>query len=221
MKFGPDRMLYFGVGDVQEGGNAQNPASRNGKILRVTRDGAIPTDNPTAGSPVFVSGLRNPEAFDWVDGKTLIIADHGPTGEYGLSGLDEVSFARAGDNLGWPVISGCKTKPELVTPILAWKNAAPPGGGVVYQGSAIPEFRGSFLIGMLGFSGGARQLHRVVFDASKRSWVSHEVYLKDQFGRLRDVFQGADAALYVTTSNCDGRGTCPPEGDVILRITRK
>ena len=38
------------------------------------------------------------------------------------------------------------------------------------------------------------------------------------YGRLRDVVQRPDGALYVTTSNCDSRGNCPAQKDVILRI---
>ncbi|MFN7135284.1 MAG: PQQ-dependent sugar dehydrogenase, partial [Myxococcales bacterium] len=38
------------------------------------------------------------------------------------------------------------------------------------------------------------------------------------FGRLREVLMGPDGHLYVTTSNCDGRGECPSDKDRILRI---
>jgi hypothetical protein len=31
---------------------------------------------------------------------------------------------------------------------------------------------------------------------------------------------GPDGHLYATTSNCDGRGVCGPEKDLILRIAR-
>ena len=52
----------------------------------------------------------------------------------------------------------------------------------------------------------------------------HEVYFQGEpptgFGRLRETIMGPDGELYVTTSNCDGRGSCPEERDRILRITR-
>jgi glucose/arabinose dehydrogenase len=46
----------------------------------------------------------------------------------------------------------------------------------------------------------------------------HEVYLKNRYGRLRTVAMGPDGHLYITTSNCDGRGTCPAGRDRVLRI---
>ncbi len=49
--------------------------------------------------------------------------------------------------------------------------------------------------------------------------IQHEVYLQNDQGRLREVMMGPDGALYLTTSNCDGRGNCPPERDKILRIS--
>jgi glucose/arabinose dehydrogenase len=52
----------------------------------------------------------------------------------------------------------------------------------------------------------------------------HEVYFQGDppngFGRLREVTMGPDGFLYVTTSNCDGRGTCPVDKDRILRVRR-
>jgi glucose/arabinose dehydrogenase len=221
IKFGPDGMLYIATGDSRDPDLAQNQSSLNGKLLRLTPEGDIPQDNPQPNSLVFASGLRNLQAFDWVDPNTLMVADHGPTGDLGLTGLDEISFVNPGANLGWPIASGCQTSPGIVSPVLAWQDAAPPGGALIYKGSAIPEFNGNFLVTMLGTgNNSAMQLHRVVFDAASKSLISHEVYFQDEFGRLREIIQGPDGSLYVTTSNCDGRGICPSEGDSILKISR-
>jgi hypothetical protein len=65
----------------------------------------------------------------------------------------------------------------------------------------------------------SRHLHRVSVSPTGEL-EQHEVYWQDDYGRLREVVMGLDNELYVTTSNCDGRGSCPPEGDKILRITR-
>ncbi len=91
-----------------------------------------------------------------------------------------------------------------------------PDAGVREDGDAIPEWQGSVVIGALG----AQQLHRVVLADDASRVEMHEVYLRSTFGRLRDVVMGDDGELYVTTSNCDGRGDCPADGDKILRVTR-
>jgi glucose/arabinose dehydrogenase len=221
LRFGRDGYLYIGTGDATQPKLAQDPQSYAGKILRVTTFGEVPRDNPAPNNPAFIFGVRNVEAFDWFDAQTLLVIDHGPSGELGRTGHDEYSVARAGDNLGWPTIYGCQRKSRLVTPVLTWNEAVPPGGAAIYTGTAIPEWKGDLLIGTLG----SRHLHRVAFGSGNPEHVRlHEVYLRGDpptgFGRLRDVVMGPDRQLYVTTSNCDGRGTCPARKDAVLRITR-
>jgi glucose/arabinose dehydrogenase len=217
IRFGPDGMLYVGTGDAGKPRSAQDARGPNGKILRIGPDGEIPRDNPTSGSAVYVLGLRNVEAFDWLDAATLIIADHGPSGELGRRGGDRVLVARAGENLGWPDAWRCDANVGMRPPPLAFVEAMPPGGGSVYRGDAIPEWKGSFVVGTLR----SRHVHRVVLDGERRL-VAHETYFQGDppagLGRVREVVQGPDGVLWVTTSNCDGRGTCPPEKDVIVRI---
>ncbi len=221
LRFGRDGFLYAGTGDATEPHLAQDPQSRAGKILRITTLGEVPRDNPSPGNPGFIFGVRNVQAFDWFDEKTLLVADHGPSGEMGRTGHDEVSVARPGQNLGWPTIFGCRSKPHLVTPVLSWRQAVPPGGAALYTGTAIPEWQGDLIIGTLG----SRHLHRVAFANGNPQHIRlHEVYLRGDspsgHGRLREVVMGPDRQLYVTTSNCDGRGTCPSRKDAVLRITR-
>jgi glucose/arabinose dehydrogenase len=221
LHFGPDGMLYIGTGDGQKPDRAQDLGSKNGKLLRVGPEGEIPADNPFPNSSVYLYGLRNPQGFDWSSSGALWITDHGPSGELGRSGHDELNLAAPGDNLGWPTIFGCEQRKAMVTPKLTWARAVPPGGAAFYTGTAISEWQGSLLIGTLG----SKHLHRVAFAPDEPSRiVAHEVYFKGDpptgFGRLREVIMGPDHELYVTTSNCDGRGTCPVDKDKILRITR-
>lgn len=217
IRFGPDGLLYVGTGDATEPSRAQDPRSPAGKILRVKTDGEPAPDNPVPGSAAFVLGIRNVQAFDWLDDGTLILADHGPSGEMGLRGNDRVALARKGTNLGWPDVHGCGAREGTQAPLLAFKDATPPGGGSVYRGSAIPEWRGSFLVGTLG----SEHLQRVDVGADGRL-ERNEVYLAGGppagLGRIREVVEGPDGALWVTTSNCDGRGDCPAEKDGIFRI---
>ncbi|NDJ19284.1 PQQ-dependent sugar dehydrogenase [Myxacorys almedinensis] len=217
IRFGPDGMLYIATGDSREPQESQDVNSLAGKILRVTPDGQVPPDNPFPNNPAFITGVRNSQGFDWANPSTLWVADHGPSGELGRSGRDEINVARAGDNLGWPTIYGCQTQEGLVAPALTWNSAVPPGGAAVYTGDAIPEWKGSLIVGTLG----SRHLHRVAFDPNNPGQVQrNEVYLRGEWGRLREVVMSPDGELYVTTSNCDGRGDCPADQDKILRITR-
>jgi aldose sugar dehydrogenase len=217
LRFGPDGMLYVGTGDARDPDLSQSSRSPAGKLLRLTPDGQVPADNPFPGSPVFLLGIRNTQGWDWKDASTLYVTDHGPSGDTLRRGHDEVNLARAGDNLGWPEIYGCEAREGLVTPSLTFEDAAPPGGAALYTGDSISEWKGSLLVGTLG----SRHLHRVVFDEQDpRRVTRHEVYLRNTHGRLRDVLMGPDGHLYVTTSNCDGRGSCGARKDLILRLKR-
>jgi glucose/arabinose dehydrogenase len=212
-------MLYVGTGDASVPDLSQDPNSLGGKILRLTSDGDIPDDNPFGENPVFITGLRNTQGFDWVNDTTLWVTDHGPSGELGRRGQDKVSVATAGDNLGWPTLQGCDAGEGLISPALIWREAVPPGGAAIYTGNAIPEWQGDLIIGTLG----SEHLHRVSFDSDAPYRVqTHEVYFggASGLGRIREVVMSPDGELYITTSNCDGRGVCPAEGDRILRITR-
>ncbi|NJR62564.1 MAG: PQQ-dependent sugar dehydrogenase [Cyanobacteria bacterium CRU_2_1] len=216
IRFGPDGMLYIGTGDARDPDLSQNVNSLAGKILRVTPEGQVPDDNPFPGNPAYILGIRNTQGFDWVNTSTLWVSDHGPSGELGRSGHDRVSVVQAGDNMGWPTTYRCELQQGLVTPSIVWQQALPPGGAAIYTGNAIPEWKGSFIVAALR----AEQLQRVVIDPQSGQVQQHEVYLQGQQGRLREAIMGPDGELYVTTSNCDGRGSCPPEQDKILRITR-
>lgn len=217
LRFGPDGMLYIGTGDARNPDLSQDVNSLAGKILRVTPEGQVPSDNPFPNNPVYILGIRNTQGFDWVNPSTMQITDHGPTGELGRSGHDEISIATAGDNLGWPTIYRCQSRSGLVTPSIVWQQALPPGGATIYTGDAIAQWRGNLIVATLR----SENLHRIVFDPQSPEQVErHEVYLQGEYGRLREALMGPDGELYVTTSNCDGRGNCPPDGDKILRITR-
>jgi glucose/arabinose dehydrogenase len=217
LRFGPDGMLYTGTGDARVPALSQDRNSLAGKVLRLTPDGQVPPDNPFSGSPVFLLGLRNTQGFDWRDPSTLWVTDHGPSGDLGRTGHDEINLVQAGANLGWPTIYGCETRQGMANPLLTWVTAVPPAGAAVYTGTAIPEWKGSLIVGTLR----SRHLHRVAVDPQNPGQIQHhDVYLQDTWGRLREVIMGPDGDLYVTTSNCDGRGNCGADKDKILRITR-
>lgn len=209
VRFGPDRKLYVTMGDAAEPSLAQALGSLNGKILRLTEDGATPPDNPLP-SPIYSYGHRNPQGLDWhpITGD-LWETEHGPTGN------DEVNLIRAGRNYGWPIIQGNQAQVGMETPVLFFTPAIAPSGASFYAGTAIPGFTNNLFFATLR----GVHLHRVRLDPSSPARVlADERLLEGRFGRLRDVVTGPDGYLYFSTSNRDGRGTPTSEDDRILRI---
>jgi glucose/arabinose dehydrogenase len=100
----------------------------------------------------------------------------------------------------------------MVSPILVYTPAAAPASGTFYRGSAFPDYRGNFFFGCLR----GRRIIRVVLDG--RRVISQEDLLNDQYGRIREVAEGPDGAIYFSTSNRDGRGTAAASDDRILRL---
>lgn len=215
--FGPDGKLYWSVGDAVGEQSAQNLSSLNGKILRLNADGTFPADNPFPKSPIYSYGHRNSEGFAWQP-KTgrLYATEHGPSGSPSCC-HDEVNLIEPGKNYGWPVIYGAQTKDGMLPPILesgASDTWAPAGAAFATRG----PWAGSFLF--TGLRGAA--LYRVVFDTKDPRKVSaFENFFKRRFGRLRDIVEGPDGALYLLTSNRDGRGRPAAEDDRVLKITFK
>lgn len=210
VKFGPDGMLYWTVGEIGNPELAQDKNSLNGKILRINSDGTISETNPFTGSAAYSYGHRNPEGLAWhPDTGRLYATEHGPTGR------DEVNYIEAGNNYGWPDIVGSQTRAGMVSPVIqsgAGETWAPAGATFVIGGS----WNGSLLF--TGLRG--QTLYRLIIDEiDPRKSVVLERYLDGQFGRLRDVVQGQDGALYILTNNRDGRGLPRPGDDRILRMT--
>src|SRR5690606_35896296 len=143
LRFGEDGFLYAATGDARDPALSRDPRSPAGKLLRLTTDGAPAPGNPTPESPVYLLGLRNLQAFDWLGEGRMVVADHGPSGEFGRRAHDEVSVVKAGDDLGWPEQHACETVEGTVRPALVFASAAPPGGLAIYQGEAIEAWKGS------------------------------------------------------------------------------
>ncbi len=219
MRFGPDKKLYATVGDAGKKEQAQNKDIFAGKILRINNDGTFPTDNPFPGSPVYSLGHRNPQGLDWYpQSNVLYSTEHGPSGNDGPPGGDEVNVIEAGANYGWPVVSHEKTKDGMVSPKILFTPAFAPASGMFYSGRVFPQFYGNFFFGGLRGEG----IMRVVVEQSNPSKVlSYGLLPGVEFGRIRDVQQGPDGYIYFTTSNRDGRGSPRDGDDKIYRIVRK
>lgn len=220
--FGPDGMLYIATGDARDPGSATEPGSLAGKILRYRPDGTIPPDNPTPGSPVWAHGLRNPQGLAW-DPSTgqLFATDHGPSGfpnERFRTGHDEVNAIARGADYGWPDVAGRGGGAARIDPIVVWDPAIAPSGLAFYSSEAIAGWRGSLVVAALA----GTSLRRVGVEratGAESGWrATGQERLLAGYGRLRAVLAAPDGALYVSTSNRDGRGAPAPEDDRILRL---
>ncbi len=167
LKFGPDGMLYIGMGDGGSAGDpqnyAQNVASLLGKMLRIDvsrangdRLYAIPADNPDFGPDaapeLWAIGLRNPWrfSFDRATGD-LYMAD------VGQNAYEEIDFqpasSRGGENYGWRLREGFapyrggQDSPSFTPPIYQYAHdlGCSVTGGYVYRGAAIPALVGRYL----------------------------------------------------------------------------
>jgi aldose sugar dehydrogenase len=208
VKFGPDGKLYATMGDAADPPLAQRLDSPAGKIHRLEPDGRVPPDNPFARAAdavpsVWSLGHRNPQGLAWDENGRLYASEHGP------SGHDEVNLILPGKNYGWPEVFGRARTPSdrFVDPVAESGSGdtwAPSGmaflGGHLY----VAALRGQRLLRMtLGADGGVQAVTPM---------------FSRTYGRLRDVVVGPDGALYVATSNRDGRGSPRAGDDRILRV---
>src|SRR5690349_9531089 len=197
LRFGPDGKLYISTGDATERELAQRLDSLAGKMLRVNDDGSVPADNPLVGRAdarpeIWSYGHRNAQGFDWQPGTNLMFeTEHGPSGFDGPGGGDEFNMVERGKNYGWPVIHHRETREGMETPLLEYTPAVAPASGMFYRGSAFADWRGNFFFGCLR----GQCLIRVALDG--RRVVSQERLLGEDYGRIRDVAEGPDGAIYV------------------------
>jgi len=197
--FGPDGMLYATTGDAGDRNSAQDPASVNGKILRMSATGEIPADNPTPGSLVYSLGHRNPQGIAWDASGNLWAA------EFGQDTWDELNAITPGANYGWPVVEGIGSDPAFVNPVAQWRtdDASPSGLAFV---------RGTFFMAGLG---GERLWSIGTADSDPVTTAS---WFLGEYGRIRDVTAGPDGTLWMLSSNTDGRGDLRSGDDKLIQV---
>jgi glucose/arabinose dehydrogenase len=152
--FGPNGLLYVGMGDGGSGGDpedrAQNMSSLFGKLM------TFDVNRPSARPRIVGLGLRNPwrYSFDRANGDLYI----GDVGQGSIEEIDYVPRARLGSlqNYGWDIFEG-RSKFEdtpqgpgtLVAPIAQYTHddGCSVTGGVVYRGKAVKDYVGRYLYG--------------------------------------------------------------------------
>src|SRR5205814_5286923 len=155
--FGPDGKLYIAVGENTIGSNAQSFSTLLGKMLRMNKDGTIPTDNPyfnDAGVTgqnklIWSLGLRNPFTFAVQPGTGKIYIN-----DVGQSTWEEINLGTPHKNYGWPGIEGFRTTQTPPTdyqdPIFAYDHSSGQTaivGGSFYNPPAVNEIFPSSYVG--------------------------------------------------------------------------
>ena len=183
----------------------------HGRVLRIGRDGSVPSDNPWLGRatvPVetYAQGLRDPEGSA-VHPQTGLLwtTDHGPQGG------DELNVIRPGKDYGWPDVSygrqydarrtdGRKNVPvgstataraDVEQPVYYWVPSIAPSGMMFYTGDLFPAWKGDLFVGALA----GQHLVRLVLKGERV--VAEERLFADAKQRIRDVRQGPDGSVYL------------------------
>jgi glucose/arabinose dehydrogenase len=208
--FGPDGMLYVGLGDGGSGGDpqghGQNTNTLLGSLLRIDVDAgnpyAIPGDNPF-GNEIWAYGLRNPWRFAFDESTELLyLAD---VGQNRLEEVNVMPGTTPGVNYGWNVMegndcfapsSGCSTS-GLQLPALEYDHGqgCSVTGGFVYRGSAITGIRGHYFYSDY-CSGWLRSFR---FDGG--SVVDGTQWEVGDLGSVTSFGEGGDGELYILSSN--------------------
>jgi len=212
MVFLADGAFLLTVGDgFDHKEAAQDLGSHLGKILRLTRDGTAPADNPFVGRAgalpeIWSYGHRNPQGLVR-DPETGDIWEH----EHGPRGGDEINLMRAGANYGWPLvthgidydgtlISERAFAPGVERSAFFWAPSIAPSGLAIYRGTAFPDWQGKLLVGGLV----SRSVVRLRRGKETGLFAEEERMFTPMQKRIRDVRVGPDGLVYLLTDEEDG-----------------
>ena len=120
--------------------SAQDINSLSGKILRINKDGSVPSDNPF-NNYVYSYGHRNPQGLAWNSNGILYASEHGQTQN------DEINIITPGGNYGWPNYEGNNSAPGYQTPLSVYTDfTLAPSGMAFYNNKLyVAGLRGSQL----------------------------------------------------------------------------
>jgi glucose/arabinose dehydrogenase len=202
LAFGPDGYLYASTGEAQTPDLAQDKASLNGKILRMTTTGAPAPGNPF-GTLVYSYGHRNPQGLAFDRNGRLWEA------EFGNSQVDELNLIKPGANYGWPTCEGTCSVSGMTNPKKTWSvsTASPSGIAIVRNVIYMAALRGE-------------RLWRIPINGDTEAVGTATAYYVGTYGRLRTVTKvpGSDQ-LWLSTTNADNNGDGGAGSDRIFRIT--
>jgi glucose/arabinose dehydrogenase len=195
-----DGSLFVTIGDRGDRPSAQDRSNHNGAIVRVTRNGKVPADNPFVGKAniqpeIWSYGHRNPQ------GAALDARGQLWTAEHGAKGGDEVNLISKGANFGWPVISygvhysgdpigDGVAKEGMEQPTHYWDPSIAPSGLSVYSGNMFKTWNGDLLVGSLKFD----YISRLSETNGRLTEV--ETLKSDETDRVRDIQTATDGSIW-------------------------
>jgi glucose/arabinose dehydrogenase len=205
VQVGHDGRLYVSHGENGRATEAQSLSNLLGKIVRLNRDGTIPTDNPfyarTSGRnrAIWARGLRNPFKLAFDPGSPRVFVN-----DVGAQTWEEINRLAKGANYGWPVHEGPETARRYVPPIFAYRHGATGSTGCAITGGEFyrPAHR-NFPVGYVG---------DYLFADLCNGWVrrydpatDRATPFADGLGRPVDLEVSGRGALYVLVFGQPGR----------------
>jgi glucose/arabinose dehydrogenase len=209
VEIGPDKKLWVSMGDAGRKDLPQDPNSLNGKILRLNRDGSVPSDNPimpgaSKRTIIYSMGHRNPQgiAFEPKTGRVYAV-EHGPDRS------DEINWIRPGLNYGWPCVTGnndpyqdgsaaCSRNAPFTPPV--WQSGPTTianSGATFVQGWRWQAWRGQLFVAQLK----EKDLRRYKIQADGLTATKRKTFFDNRWGRLRAAVAGPRQRVWITTSN--------------------
>jgi aldose sugar dehydrogenase len=209
-----DGTLFITLGERGERHQAQSLESYKGKVVRINRDGSIPSDNPFVNGEapaIWSYGHRNPQGAALDAEGTLWTVEHGARGG------DEINRPEAGQNYGWPEISygqeysggriGRGTQaPGLEQPDFYWDPSIAPSGMMIYSGRLWPEWEGDIFVGSLKFD----YLSRL--EVSGSEVTEAERLFEGVYPRIRDVREAPDGSIWFLSEDDGAAYQITPAG---------
>lgn len=193
-----DGTLYITTGDRGNRPSAQDLGRHEGSVVRITKSGKVPADNPFVGAnaaqpEIWSYGHRNPQgaAMD-AQGRIWVV-------EHGAKGGDEINLVKKGGNFGWPVISygthysGGKigegaVKEGMEQPDFYWDPSIAPSGMMIYSGKLWPAWKGNIFVGSLKFD--------YISRLSGSPLTEQEKIRGSRTARVRDVREGPEGRIW-------------------------
>ena len=187
---------------------AQTLDNHFGKIIRINKDGSVPSDNPfintkNALPEIYSYGHRNMQGLVVTSSGDIYEHEHGPRGG------DEMNLVKPALNYGWPaitygidysgaIISPFTEKEGMEQPLLHWTPSIAPSDMIYYEGNIYPELKNSFLVTALV----SKDVKKVTF---KDKINTQESLFSELDIRLRNIQSSPNGIIYLLTDGPKGK----------------